>query len=461
MIPENGAAVPLRPDPLRGALLDSRQRWRDLVALAADFAFETDAAGRFVFVLPEQPLGWHADTLVGQKASLLLAEAGAAGGFDPFGAQEPLRGRRAWLKRPDGNLACLSFSLTPLHDRDGRPVGVRGVGQDVTEQDGSDAALAGALRRGEVLDQILAGMRQEVMAPRMMLATLEALASAIGAEGAAVFDMLSDGAEPTVLHQTGTPAPQVLNAALLLLDPISEKGRHAVAPDGRKLLVCPCLTRFGEQAALALWRAPSARGWDEDDCAIATSTSGIVRVILEHEAIQREMARQARTDALTGLLNRRAFLDEVARRLDRLDREAIPGTLMFVDLDNFKLLNDANGHDVGDDALRTVASLLRDTVRPFDLVARLGGDEFALWLDGADEFAAAERADRLCRDGPGALAHLTMPDGTALSMSIGITTRWPGRGEDTDTLINRADQVMYEVKRSGRGHWRVSRPDAW
>ena len=181
-------------------------------------------------------------------------------------------------------------------------------------------------------------------------------------------------------------------------------------------------------------------------------TSTIVRVVLEHEAIQREMARLARTDPLTGLLNRRAFLEELTRHIDRLDREEVPGTLMFTDLDNFKLLNDQLGHDIGDRTLCAVASLLRDAVRPTDLVARLGGDEFAMWLNGADHMTAAERAERLRIDGPRRLAEVTGVLTPALTMSIGIATRQARGGEEIDALMRRADTVMYEVKRSGRGH---------
>ena len=170
------------------------------------------------------------------------------------------------------------------------------------------------------------------------------------------------------------------------------------------------------------------------------------------------LQRQARTDPLTGLLNRRAFLDEMARRVDRLERDGLPGTLMFIDLDNFKELNDRSGHDVGDEALCITAALLRSTLRPADLVARLGGDEFAMWLDGADEFTAAERAESLRIEGPKSLIHLADGHDLSLTMSIGITTRWPGRGEDIETLIHRADQAMYQVKRAGRGHWRVAQP---
>jgi diguanylate cyclase (GGDEF)-like protein len=198
--------------------------------------------------------------------------------------------------------------------------------------------------------------------------------------------------------------------------------------------------------------------WDADELMLAASATGIIRVILGHEVVQREMARQARTDPLTGLLNRRAFLDEMARRVDRLEREGLPGTLMFVDLDNFKELNDRCGHDAGDEALCITAALLRSTLRPTDLVARFGGDEFAMWLDGADEFAAAERAESLRVEGPKALAHLAAGHDLALTMSIGIAPRWPGRGEDIETTIHCADQAMYQVKRGGRGHWRVAQP---
>ena len=77
-------------DALRGALLDSRQRWRDLVTLAADLAFETDADGRFVFVAPDPALGWPAASLLGQPAEQLLAEPAAPGGFNPFRPSAPI-----------------------------------------------------------------------------------------------------------------------------------------------------------------------------------------------------------------------------------------------------------------------------------------------------------------------------------------------------------------------------------
>ena len=444
---------------LRSALLDSRNRWRDLVTLSADIAFETDAWGRFVFVWPDPALGWPANTLLGQPAELLLAEADGTTGFNPFRATTKVRRRQAWLKRADGSDICLAFAATALTDPEGHVIGARGVGQDITEQHGHDTALAATLRRGELLDHMLWRMRQEVLAPKMMEAALTSLTTALGAEGAAVLDLVGDGNRPGVLYQTGSSLEEVRHTALSALQNDSAKPRITMAPDGRKLLVCMTQTRFAEQTGLALWRSPGSRDWDDEEHMLASSATGIIRMILDHDSIQREMARQARTDPLTGLLNRRAFMDELSRRLDRLDREGLPGTLMFVDLDHFKQLNDKLGHETGDTALCATAALLRDAVRPSDLVARLGGDEFAMWLDGADDLAAAERAEHLRIAGPRLLASLTEGSDIRMTLSIGIATRWPCRGEDIEAVLHSADQAMYEVKRNGRGHWRVAHPE--
>jgi diguanylate cyclase (GGDEF)-like protein len=443
---------------LRDALLESRQRWRDLVSMAGDMAFETDADGHFAFIAPEVVAGWATNVLIGQPAELLLAKVDGNPGFNPFRPSGPVRNRRAWLRRPDGGSVCMAFSAAPLFDAQGEIVGARGVGQDMSQQDAHDAIVAASLRRVELLDHILWRMRQEVLAPRMMRAALESLMTALGAEGCAVIDMIGDGVNATVLHQLGAGFAEVRETVLTLLEAGTSEATNGNAPDGRLVLVCPSRWRQGEQTGFALWRTANGRPWDAEELMLAGSATGIIRVILEHDAIQREMARQARTDPLTGLINRRAFLEEVARRSERLEREGLPGTLLFVDLDNFKELNDACGHETGDQALCITARLLRATVRPSDLVARLGGDEFALWLDGADEFAASERAEKLRQDGPNALSHLAAPADIKLTMSIGIATRWPRRGEDLETTIRRADQAMYLVKRSGRGHWRVAHP---
>ena len=109
-----GTAARTIPDPLRDALLDSRQRWRSLVAVGADLAFETDEAGRLVFISPDPVLGWPADALAGQPAELLLAPETIGSGYvNPFRPTRPTR-RRVWLKCADGGLACMMLASAPV-----------------------------------------------------------------------------------------------------------------------------------------------------------------------------------------------------------------------------------------------------------------------------------------------------------------------------------------------------------
>ncbi len=443
-------------DPLHDALLDSRQRWRALVSMAADLAFETDSWGRFTLIAPDPALGWSAGLLTGQPASLLLTDSADGTSFDPFRPTVPVRRRRAWVRRADGSSACLTFAAMPILDADGHIRGARGVGIDMTEYDDQSASVAAALRRGELLEHILSCVNQEILAPRMMEAALDALLNAVGAEGAGVLRLPEPPDVPGFAHRAGRGADSVIDCAIRMLNEqprlLSVGGNF----DGRQLLAIGCQTRFGARAGLIAWRAADGRPWDGDDRTLIGAGANVIRIVLEHEAIQREMTLQARTDPLTGLLNRRAFLEEAERHCDRLSREELPGTLMFVDLDNFKAVNDRLGHEMGDRVLLRTTELLRLTFRPSDLIARLGGDEFAIWLSGADHLTAAERAERLRENAPSALADLVGGDGPKVGMSIGIASRHGRSREGIDSLMRRADMAMYEVKRSGRGHWRVS-----
>jgi diguanylate cyclase (GGDEF)-like protein len=279
--------------------------------------------------------------------------------------------------------------------------------------------------------------------------------NALAAEGATVIASPEDG-RVDLLHESGPGSDGVREVAARLVAEHGAEPHQATTVDGRLVLAVGCQTRFGANAGLAVWRTGDSRPWDRDDTLLARSAASIIRMILEHESIQHEMGRQARTDPLTGLLNRRAFLEEMQRQADRLDQENAPGTLMFVDMDAFKTVNDRFGHEMGDHVLIHTAKLLRDLVRPSDLIARLGGDEFAVWMSGADHLTAAERADHLRKTAPAQLNDLLREPVQGLGLSIGIASRRAGSREPVDSLIRRADMAMYEVKRGGRGHWRVS-----
>jgi diguanylate cyclase (GGDEF)-like protein len=450
------AAEPPTQVILRDALVESRQRWQHLVDLAADLAFETDADGRFVFVMPETALGWPPGSLIGQPTTRLIGKDGAGTIFNPFRPAAEVRHHRAWLRRFDGGSSLMSISTAPLHDPRGVVVGVRGVGIDVTDHDAQIAQIAGKLRRSEVLRHILARVGQEAGADAMMDAALQALIHALGAEGAAVIRGLAETSPLELLHECGTGASAILPGAARLMAQETLGSCRTEILDGRFVLAVGCRTRFGPDAGLVIWRDPNARPWDEEDTLLSGAAVNLIGMILDYEAVAREMVHKATTDPLTGLLNRRAFMDEAHRRAARLDRENEAGTLMFVDLDAFKAVNDRLGHAEGDKVLVHVADLLRKLVRPGDLIGRLGGDEFAVWLSGADHMTAAERADVFCKTAPAELQAALPEAFPELGVSIGIATRRAGSHEAIADLTRRADMAMYEVKRSGRRHWRVS-----
>lgn len=176
---------------------------------------------------------------------------------------------------------------------------------------------------------------------------------------------------------------------------------------------------------------------------------GFVMVTRQWQASQARARALAEEDPLTGLLNRRGFLARVEAERNRCVREGTPLAIAFVDCDHFKQWNDTHGHAAGDQALITVATVLRANVRNYDAVARLGGDEFGILLASAGEEAARAAGTRLMQ----ALGGVFQGKNWPLSCSMGVAV-FP-TPVDTTEMIAAADAEMYAVKQSGRGRCRV------
>ena len=159
---------------------------------------------------------------------------------------------------------------------------------------------------------------------------------------------------------------------------------------------------------------------------------------------QAAMARLIILDPLTNVLNARAFADRLGQELDRNRRYPRPLALMYMDLDNFKVINDTHGHQTGDAVLRLVADAMRSSVRQADVVGRLGGDEFAVLMPETDAALADAAAKRL-------IAGLrNVFKGTPnVTASIGVVS-CTATDASTDDLLRRADQAMYDAKKSGK-----------
>jgi diguanylate cyclase (GGDEF)-like protein len=173
---------------------------------------------------------------------------------------------------------------------------------------------------------------------------------------------------------------------------------------------------------------------------------GAMAALAFNSARQRERLRaQARTDSLTGMLNRRAFFERITEELARGERTGTPVSVVLLDIDHFKPVNDEYGHAEGDHALQAIAARLHATVRADETVARYGGEEFALIAARADSAQAVEVAERA----RAAIAEVAVK-GRALSASAGVAT-WPADADNADRLLEAADRALYAAKRSGRG----------
>ena len=220
----------------------------------------------------------------------------------------------------------------------------------------------------------------------------------------------------------------------------------------------------GEMVTTELRLRHVEAGWRDYTVIVANllddpSVEGVVLTchdITDRKAYERELTHLAFHDTLTGLPNRALFLDRLERVLARAERHHRPVAILFLDLDNFKVVNDSLGHEAGDRLLDEAARRLRATLRAEDTAARFGGDEFAVLLEQVvDEAGAVTVAERIA----GALATAIQLDGREMfaSFSIGVALSAPGR-DSAEGLLRNADLAMYRAKADGKTRHAVFDP---
>jgi diguanylate cyclase (GGDEF)-like protein len=215
----------------------------------------------------------------------------------------------------------------------------------------------------------------------------------------------------------------------------------------RSLIVAPMVLDSKVQGVLML-SASAPDAFQQSDLDVLNRFATTATVAFQNASLHTDIQRMAITDGLTGLYNRRGFLEIGRREFDRFHRNNIPLAAILLDIDHFKAINDLHSHAVGDMVLRMVADRCLAAVRKVDIVGRFGGDEFSILLPGVEVRVAREVADRLCRlvsDHPFPTSKKPLP----VTVSLGVVAARK-RMKSLETMLDKADAALYLAKQRGR-----------
>ncbi|MDT7538539.1 MAG: hypothetical protein QOI82_2124 [Actinomycetota bacterium] len=234
------------------------------------------------------------------------------------------------------------------------------------------------------------------------------------------------------------------------LDEDADPWLGRLLPKARNLVVVPLQAEGRPLGAMVLEQAPSEGGRIQRRVVSGLERSASYAALaLRNAWLLEQVQRLAATDGLTKIANRRTFESTLEREVARATRSAEHLSLVMIDIDHFKRLNDEHGHQAGDEVLRNVAAALSCECRDFDTAARYGGEEFAVVLPGCGPDEAKLIAERLRH------AVAAAPSTVPITASAGVAT-YPAHAGDADTLVRAADDALYESKRNGRDRTTMS-----
>jgi diguanylate cyclase (GGDEF)-like protein/PAS domain S-box-containing protein len=404
----------------------SEERYRELFENANDFVYTHDLDGNItsINVAGERVTGYSRDELLGTSIHKLVAKEHLERALEAL--DDKLRGGTSAsfyevdVHAKDGRRIPLELS-TRLIYRHGEPVGVQGMGRDITERRANEA------RYRVLFERNLAGVYRTDTTGRILDCN-EACARIFG------YDSREEFLE--------------LQASDFYFD-----------PEERERLV-KMLRAQGSLSnqELRLRRRDGSPVWVLENVSLLESgvMEGTVIDITERKHAQEQIEYQAYHDSLTGLPNRLLFRDRITVALAHTKRSGRLSAVMFLDLDQFKLVNDTLGHTVGDRLLQVIGARLVNCVRAEDTVARMGGDEFTILLaDLGDRRGATAVAQKVLE----AVRHPVLIDEHELfvTTSIGIAI-FPDDGADAETLLQNADRAMYRAKDIGRDNYQYAKP---
>jgi two-component system, cell cycle response regulator len=314
---------------------------------------------------------------------------------------------------------------------------------------------------GALFESVLAGEVRTLASAGELVRLFEGLASLLSDVLSYRWLAMAPGRTyaPVFVHANPIDQERSEQAARVALDAPAERpieftgDERAGKGDGPPPQILPLM--LGGAPVVRMAVAPTMRGLSRDDLRLLSLVAAELGGPLQMAALYEDARRLATTDMLTGLLNRRAFLDAIERERARSDRHAFPLSLLLVDVDHFKRVNDGRGHAAGDAVLRGIARVLSRVARKSDFVARWGGEEFVVALPQTSEAGARVAAERV-RRAVATETHAVADGGDPISVTVSIGAASSDAPWSVDQLVSSADAAMYAAKLRGRNRVEVA-----
>lgn len=442
-----------------------------------------DREGRFVFsnIAACAAAGFDGCAALSGKTVFQLFDEETAGILsamddEVFLGGSAVRNREERLAVGNGANSWFSVSKTALRDRSGEVIGIVSISRDVTDRRRQEelrhghARLLEMIARGkplnEILDSLIRLVETQLDDVRGSVLVLDEHGRRLGGGAApslpVAYARQIDGIE--VGPQCGSCGTAVWRGSAVIVkdvltDPLWSDFRTLGTRFGfRSCWSTPIIG--SEQRILGTFAlySPTVREPTQMELELMTMATDLAGIALERAESERRIRQMAHYDALTGLPNRALFWSQFSRALHEAKRESRKVTIAYLDLDNFKAINDTHGHAGGDEVLRVLAARMSRCIRASDLIVRLGGDEFAIVFSNPshDESGVLRRLEKLRI----LLAEPVALDGDAVraTCSMGVAF-FPSDGEEPEMLLARADRAMYEAKGLGRNTLSVAAVD--
>jgi diguanylate cyclase (GGDEF)-like protein/PAS domain S-box-containing protein len=463
-----------RVDRLLGRVTEERNFVSGVVDTAAALVVVLDPEGRIRRANPaaEAVTGLVADELRGRpwedlirRADLPLVRRQWPELLEAAGARE----FDAGVVTRDGGVRQIAWSAIAVRDAAGEPDHLILTGIDITERKRGEQELRRRLKREAAVAELGRRGLEGLTLPELMNASVELVAEQLDLDRAEVWEVTQYSGELLLTAAHGWEQAEV-GSTRLPAEPTSQPGftLHADAPvTVEDFATEPRFSAPAELDTAGLTSSVSVaipgprhpygviaghslvlRTFSQDEALLMQSVAHVLGAAIERWRSEEAIRHNALHDPLTGLPNRTLFLNRLSHVFAKRDEAASSAAVMFLDIDNFKLINDSLGHDAGDQLLRGIAPRLSEELRPSDTVARFGGDEFVVLCeevtDGRDALQVAERLQEA----------LSRPFEIAgeehfLSASIGVALA-SGRYSTPEEAMRDADAAMYRAKERGR-----------